>query len=295
MHHIPVLPEETVTLLAPERGGIFVDGTLGFGGHASLVLERARLAGKTIALIGIDQDTDALNHAKEKLGDAIQYVQGNFSDLKKILKSLNIGGVDGILLDIGVSSYQIDNPERGFSFLHDGPLDMRMNKQASLTAAELINDYSEKELADIIFRYGEERLSRRIAAAIVARRGEKPFSGTKELAEFIVPLYPAHQRFKHPHPATRTFQALRIAVNRELEVLEQGINAALEMLNPNGRLVVISFHSLEDRIVKYMFRHAALDGGFEIITKRPIVAREEELKANGRSRSAKVRVIAKLP
>ena len=285
-HHLPVLPNETVCLLRPENGGTFVDGTLGFGGHAKLLLD----AGAT-RLIGIDQDHVALEYARSLLGSQAVCISGNFSRLRYLLKPLGIGKVAGILLDIGVSSMQLDDEERGFSFRSDGPLDMRMNFDATECAADLINSLPEAELADILFRFGEERLSRRIAKLIVDRRRKVRFERTADLAEVVTSAYPPSARFKHPHPATRTFQALRIAVNDELSALEQGISQSFELLAPGGVLAIISFHSLEDRIVKNAFRLQAAEQDWNILTKRPIIAGDEERQANPRSRSAKLRAI----
>ena len=288
--HIPVLAAEVVRLLAPERGGTFVDGTLGMGGHAQLVLD----AGKDVRLIGFDQDGEALAFAKGRLGDRASYVHANFAAMSEELAERDITQADGILLDLGVSSYQIDTPERGFSFLSDGPLDMRMDPEAIGTAAALVNGLSEFHLANLIFEYGEERLSRRIARAIVQERKGDPIKTTRRLGELLYQQYPAKLRHVHPHPATRTFQALRIAVNDELGVLEKGLAAALALLAPGGVLAVISFHSLEDRIVKHRFRDAVADGGFELLTKKPVEAGEEEREVNSRSRSAKMRGIRRL-
>ena len=285
-HHLPVLPNETVSLLRPENGGTFVDGTLGFGGHARLLLD----AGAT-RLIGIDQDHIALEYARTLLGSQAVCISGNFSRLRYLLKPLGIGQVAGILLDIGVSSMQLDDEERGFSFRSDGPLDMRMNLEATECAADLVNSLPEAELADILFRFGEERLSRRIAKLIVDRRRKLRFERTADLAEVVTSAYPPSARFKHPHPATRTFQALRIAVNDELSALEQGISQSFELLAPGGVLAIISFHSLEDRIVKNAFRLQATERKWNILTKRPMIAGDEERQANPRSRSAKLRAI----
>jgi 16S rRNA (cytosine1402-N4)-methyltransferase len=292
--HIPVLAQEVVQLLAPQRGGVFVDGTLGMGGHAELVLDAGAQAGKPVRLIGFDQDAEALGFAKQRLGERAEYVHANFASLAEELTGLGVSQVDGILMDLGVSSYQIDTPERGFSFLSDGPLDMRMDPEAIGTAAALVNGLSEFHLANLIYEYGEERLSRRIARAIVQERKGDPIKTTRRLGELLYQQYPAKLRHVHPHPATRTFQALRIAVNDELGVLERGLAAALELLAPGGILAVISFHSLEDRIVKHRFREAVADGGFELLTKKPIEAGEEEREVNSRSRSAKLRGIRKI-
>jgi 16S rRNA (cytosine1402-N4)-methyltransferase len=288
--HIPVLLEETLTMLQPERGGVFVDGTLGMGGHAEAILAR----NPEIRLIGVDRDPYALEFAEQRLGDKIEYFQGNYSEMGFLRKKKIAERVDGILLDVGVSSYQIDTPGRGFSFVHDGPLDMRMDQDESLTAGSIINTWPEPKLADIFYTYGEERLSRKIAREIVERRKREPFRRTEDLAEFIRGLYHPSQRYKKLHPAARVFQALRIAVNKELEHLEMAIPACLNMLAPGGVLAVISFHSLEDRIVKYAFRDAVAKGGFELVTKKPVVPSREEELSNSRSRSSKLRGIRRV-
>ena len=280
--HQPVLLQEVLEMLAPERGGIFVDATLGMGGHTEALIEK----NPHLRIIGVDQDLQALDLAKTRLGDKIEYVHGNFGSLAALIQE----PVDGILMDIGVSSFQLDTAERGFSFHSNGPLDMRMNEENILTAAHIINTWPERQLADMIFEYGEERLSRRIARAIVEARKKEQFSETKPLADLIALQYPGKARFQRPHPATRTFQALRIAVNDELGVLRDGLDDALALLKPGGRLVVISFHSLEDRIVKHRFREA-LEQGFSLLTKKPVTAGEQEEKENPRSRSAKLRAI----
>ena len=292
--HIPVLLQEVLALLAPERGGIFVDATLGLGGHSAALLEAAQSHSAQIRIIGIDQDQEALNMAEQRLGKAIEYLWGNFSDLVYLLKDQKITEVQGILMDIGVSSLHLDQVERGFSFMQDGPLDMRMDQEGGLTAAAVVNSWPEYKLVRLFQNYGEERFSKKIAAFILERRGRQAFATTKELADLITRAYPAPLRYKHPHPATRVFQALRIEVNRELEALEKGIASALSILAPGGRLVIISFHSLEDRIVKHAFREAATTGDFELLTKKPLMAQEDEISGNSRSRSAKLRGIQRL-
>jgi 16S rRNA (cytosine1402-N4)-methyltransferase len=292
--HQPVLLSEVVELLAPEQGGVFVDATLGFGGHTEALLNEAEEAGVKIQVLGMDQDQEALRLAHERLGERIEYVWRNFAQLIPALKERGICQVDGILMDIGVSSMQIDTAERGFSYQENGPLDMRMDQTISITAASILNTWPEHRLATLFWQYGEERLSKKIARAIVEDRRKDPFYETKALSELLVRLYPAHLRYKRPHPATRVFQALRIEVNRELAVLEDGMKAALEVLAPGGRLVIITFHSLEDRIVKYGFREAVATGEFELLNKKPLTASDEEQELNSRSRSAKVRGITRL-
>jgi 16S rRNA (cytosine1402-N4)-methyltransferase len=293
--HIPVLLSETLTLLQPERGGVFIDATIGLGGHSEALIQAAEEAKKPLRLIGIDQDPYALQMAEERLGNKAEYMQGNFAELA-VLKKQNIASdVDAILMDIGLSSYQLDTPDRGFSFQANGPLDMRMDPGGTITAASIVNTWPEFKLVNLFFKCGEEKFSRKIAGKIVERRNKKHFEETSDLAELIVEQYPIALRNKKPHPATKVFQALRIEVNRELEVLPQGIKAALNLLGPGGRLAIISFHSLEDRIVKTAFREAVAEGGFALLTKKPVIASREEELANPRSRSAKMRGIEKLP
>lgn len=285
--HTSVLLTETLDLLAPERGGVFVDATLGMGGHSEALLAR----NSKLRIIGVDRDPYALEFAEERLGTRIEYLQGNYSELGFLKAKKIIKAADGILMDIGVSSYQIDTPERGFSFSHDGPLDMRMDQDQGLTAAVIVNSWPEHKLVDIFTKYGEERLAKKIAHAIVNRR-KVPFKTTKDLAELITEQYHPSQRYKRPHPATRVFQALRIAVNEELEHLEKAIPEALLLLAPGGVLAIITFHSLEDRIVKYAFRGAG--EGYEILTKKPITPGRAEQVSNARSRSAKLRAIRRV-
>jgi 16S rRNA (cytosine1402-N4)-methyltransferase len=291
MPHIPVLLDECLEFLRPERGGIFVDATLGLGGHSEAMLKMAAEAGKNIELYGIDQDPEAAQQAKERLGNRFTYLAGNFADMEYLLKQKDVTKADGILMDLGVSSFQIDTPERGFSFREDGPLDMRMDPEGMQTAATIVNTWPESKLADLFFQYGEERLSRKIARVICERRLKEKFYRTADLAYVIAGQYPPNQRYKHPHPATRVFQALRIEVNQELQVLERGMEAGLSLLNPGGVLAIISFHSLEDRPVKLRFREAVATEEFELLTKKPVMASEEEIEQNSRSRSAKLRVI----
>lgn len=294
--HIPVLAEEVVRGLGCKPGGRYVDCTVGYGGHAALILERSAPDG---LLIGMDQDEAALRAAGERLrpyGGRVRLVRGNFQELKQQLRSMGVAEVDGVMFDLGVSSAQLDEPARGFSFLADGPLDMRMDQRASLTAATLVNDLPEQELADLIYRYGEERYSRRIARGIVRARDVRSFATTLELVDAVRGSVPPPYRHGRIHCATRTFQALRIAVNRELDLLEGALRDATDVLAPGGRLCVISFHSLEDRIAKQTFR--ALSRGeapcLSVLTKKPIVASEEERADNPRARSAKLRIAERL-
>ena len=276
--HIPVLSQEVITGLNIQGGGNYLDLTIGGGGHSRLILETA----EDVKITAVDQDLDALNAAKENLsefGNRVNFIHSNFANYQ-----FPENTYDGILADLGVSSYHLDNPERGFSFRNTASLDMRMNQQQSLTAGDIINEWEEKELADIFFKYGEERLSRKIARRIVENR---PFNTTTELANAIAYSVPPKYRYGRIHPATRVFQALRIAVNDELKVLETLIEKAPKALITGGKIAIISFHSLEDRIVKHGLRNLSL---LRILTKKPIIATEEEIKENPRSRSAKLRI-----
>jgi 16S rRNA (cytosine1402-N4)-methyltransferase len=296
--HIPVLPAEVIAGLAPRSGGRYIDGTLGGGGHAEAILEASAPGGR---LLGIDADPAALAAGAVRLapfGERAVLTHGNFRDLTRLARANGFEPADGILLDLGVSSHQLDTPERGFSFMADAPLDMRMDPTSGETAADLVDELPEGELADLIYRYGEERGSRRIARAIVAARRSGRIATTGALAEIVArALGGRHGKI---HPATRTFQALRIAVNHELESLEAALPQATELLAPGGRLAVIAFHSLEDRIVKQFFRAESGYGGatgpsrLRIITKKPIEAGSDEARANPRARSAKLRIAEKL-
>ena len=278
-HHVPVLAEPAIAGLEIISGGLYLDCTVGGGGHSSLILEAA----ENVRLVGIDRDEMAIAAATEKLADyqdRVTFWRGNFCEYKPAPNLL----FDGILADLGVSSTQFDIAERGFSFRESGDLDMRMDNRQTLTAAEIINHYKEVELADIFFKLGEERLSRRIARQIVEKR---PFKTTLDLANAISACVPASYRNGRIHPATRTFQALRIAVNRELESLEKWLAIAPNWLKTGGKIAVITFHSLEDRIVKHTFRE---DDRLQVLTKKVIIASDVETKANPRSRSAKLRI-----
>ncbi|MBD2691814.1 16S rRNA (cytosine(1402)-N(4))-methyltransferase RsmH [Anabaena catenula] len=276
--HIPVLGQEVIIGLAVRPGGNYLDLTVGGGGHSRLILQAA----ENVQVTALDQDTDALAAAQQNLaefGKRVNFIHSNFANY-----AFPANTYDGILADLGVSSYHLDQPERGFSFRNAANLDMRMNQQQSLTAADVINEWDEKELADIFFKYGEERLSRRIARKIVDNR---PFQTTTELANAIAYSVPPKYRHGRIHPATRVFQALRIVVNDELNVLETLIEKAPLALVPGGRIVIISFHSLEDRLVKHGLRNSPL---LKVLTKKPIIAGEEEISQNVRSRSAKLRI-----
>ncbi len=286
--HLPVMLNQVVEWLAPAEGMTIVDGTLGGGGHSRVL---AQAVGPTGLVVSLDRDPAALAAAERNLaGMPIKLAHANFCDLPEVLEQLEIPAVDGLLLDLGLSSDQIDDVTRGFSFSADGPLDLRFDPTTGEPAERLVNHLRAEPLADLIYRYGEERYSRRIARAIVARRGEKPIETAAELAEIVrrcVPRSPGRQRID---PATRTFQALRIAVNDELKSLEIILRRAPDCLRPGARMAVISFHSLEDRRVKEAFRD---DERLDVLTKKPLRPDEEEIEANPRSRSAKMRVASR--
>ena len=292
--HAPVLFQEAIDLLRVRAGGTYVDCTLGLAGHAVGI---AKLLGAEGHLIGFDRDPEALALAKEKLDEVSRELGSQAPRVTLIgeafssaAKHLQPASVDGLLADFGVSSLQLDEAQRGFSFMADGPLDMRMDTRSGTTAAQVVNEASERELADLIYEYGEERRSRRIARAIVRGR---PVTTTGQLSRIVTSAAPAMKQ-AHIHPATRTFQALRIYVNHELDEIRALMEAAPKLLKPSGRLVVISFHSLEDRIAKDSLREGARQGIWEILSKKPVTAGEEELERNPRSRSAKLRVAEKV-
>lgn len=279
-----------------QPNGIYVDCTLGYGGLASHILRASQPQGR---LIGIDQDEEAIMAAREHLKEfagRVDFIHGNFSELKRHLSSVGASEVNGVAFDLGISSGQLDRPERGFSFLAEGPLDMRMDRRAGRPAADLLNDLPESDLANLIYRYGEERYSRRIARAIVRARASHPLRTTSELVSVIRQAVPASYRHGRIHCATRTFQALRIAVNRELDVLEGALRDAADVLAGGGRLCVISFHSLEDRIVKHTIKSLSTgpDAVLSTLTKKPLVPTESERHDNPRARSAKLRVAERL-
>lgn len=281
-YHTPVLLKEVVAQLQPHDGGVYVDATLGGGGHAAEILRASAPGGR---LIGLDWDDEALAASREKLSEwevRVQFVRANFAELEETLMNVGVTAVDGIVFDLGVSSRQFDEPSRGFSFQREGALDMRMDRTRGTTARQVLNSASESELADIFFLYGEERRSRSIAKRIVMAR---PIETTTQLAELTGP------RRGKIHPATRVFQALRIYVNDELENLKRGMVAGTRLLRTGGRIAVISFHSLEDRIVKHYFRETPV---LRVITRKPVIATEQELEQNPRARSAKLRVAEKI-
>lgn len=293
-YHIPVMCREVLDYLNLAPGKTIVDLTIGTGGHSLKILERIMPRGR---LIGIDRDEESLNMAKERLRDyssSCEFVYGNFMDIDKILSSLNIKKVDGILFDLGLSSVQLDDPDRGFSFQNEGPLDMRLDKNSYISAYDLVNNLNEDELSCLLWNFGQERWHNRIARFLVKEREKHPISTTQELSDIVVRAIPYRYRHHRIHPATRTFQAVRIAVNRELETLEIAIQKAIELLDKKARICVISFHSLEDRIVKLNFRDFALRGLIKIITPKPLVPTALEIEQNPKSRSAKFRVAEKL-
>lgn len=306
--HKPVLLEETIEYLNCKKDGIYIDGTLGRGGHTEVILEKLQGTGM---LIGIDRDIEAINKVKERYGNLenLFLFHDNYVNIPVIMEKMGIKEVDGMLFDLGVSSPQFDNPERGFSYNYDAPLDMRMDQEQKLTAADLVNGYSQEELTRIIRDYGEEKWASRIAEFIVNYRKRKPIESTLELVGIIKAAIPAAARRTGGHPARRTFQALRIATNDELNQLEEMLDRVVPYLRKGGRICVISFHSLEDRIVKNKFRELAWKctcppdfpvcvcgqkAELKIITRKPVTASEEELGDNPRARSAKLRVAEKI-
>ncbi len=301
--HYSVLANEATELLVTDTGGVYVDCTLGGAGHTSLILKRLSPDGR---IIGIDRDSAAVSNAENKIHDPrFTAVKNNYENLSDVLDGEGIGLADGFLFDLGVSSYQLDTPERGFSYMSDAPLDMRMDTDSGITARDVVNGYPERELARILYEYGEEKLSRRIAARICAYREKKPIETTSELASIIEKAVPDYGR-NAGHPAKRSFQAIRIEVNGELESVGRALESAASRLKKGGRIVVISFHSLEDRIVKTTFARLASPctcpkdfpvcvcgkkATVRIITKHPVLPSEDELKENSRSHSAKLRAV----
>lgn len=307
-HHVSVLLEEVLEGLNIKEDGIYVDGTLGGAGHSLEIVKRL----KTGKLIGIDQDTNALDKSREVLKehlDKVVLVHDNYVNIKSVLEDLNIEKVDGILLDLGVSSHQLDTEERGFSHNKDAPLDMRMDSSKNFSAWNVVNEYSEDEITRILYEYGEEKWAKRISQFIIQERNVKPIDTTFELVSVIKKAIPKKVRMEGHHPAKKTFQAIRIEVNGELDVLKAAIKDMVEVLNPNGRLAIITFHSLEDRIVKEEFKELFKDcicppempqcicdkrREINILTRKPIVPSKRELENNPRSRSSKLRVAEKI-
>ncbi len=288
--HLPVMLEEVVTCLAPKDGGLYVDGNLGLGGHTEKILETC---GPTGQVVGFDWDAAALTLAQERLArfaGRVRFVHENFTSIKETLMELGIGTIDGLLLDLGLSSLQLDASGRGFSFKGSEPLDMRMDQRQTTTAAELVNEASQEELADIFFYYGEERQARRIAEWIVEARRKEKIVSTDQLVALVDQAIPKRFQPKKIHVATKVFQALRIAVNRELDSLEQVLADGASLLAPGARFCVISFHSLEDRLVKQAFRENPL---LEVVTPKPLTPGRAECLRNPRARSAKLRVAAR--
>lgn len=304
--HLPVLLNQTIDYLVTDPEGIYIDCTLGGGGHLRELLTRLD---KEARVIAIDKDKDILSETMQTIdAENVTFVHSDFRKLSSVLENLKINQVNGVLMDLGVSSFQLDEGERGFSFHEDAELDMRMNREETFSAADLVNTYSEEEIADVLWRYGEEKYSRRIAKAIVEYRKEKPIKTTLELVEIIKAAVPASYR-REKHPARKSFQAIRIAVNKELDALMEVLPQAVDVLMPGGRLCIITFHSLEDRIVKQFFQENAKEcicppglpictcdhkPRLKIETRKPCVPDEEECKANFRARSAKLRVATKL-
>lgn len=306
--HIPVLLKETIDLLAPKPGGVYVDGTLGAGGHAAEILKRSAPNG---VVIGLDQDADAVERCKKNLaayGDRVFIRQANFRDMPTILSELGYKAVDGVLLDLGVSWFHLKTPERGFSFMQDGPLDMRMDRSSRQTAADLVNTLPVNELARMLREFGEENRAGAIARAIDKARSRGPITNTMQLAEIVSSVFPPYPP-RRIHPATLTFQALRIAVNDELGALREGLDNSIQSLKPGGRIAVITFHSLEDRIVKQAFVEAAKNcicpprmpvcscgkqQQLTVLTRKPVIAGQEELDTNPAARSAKLRAAEKI-
>ena len=307
--HVSILLEEVIEGLDIKEDGTYVDGTLGGAGHASHVCAKLGESGR---FIGIDQDEDAIAASSKRLeqyGDKVTIVRDNYCNIQKVLEELNIDKVDGIVLDLGVSSYQLDEAERGFSYREDAPLDMRMDRRQEKTARDIVNNYSEFDLYRIIRDYGEDKFAKNIAKHIVMNRKDKPIETTFELNEIIKNAIPMKVRKKGGHPSKKTYQAIRIELNKELEVLENTLNTMIELLKPGGRICIITFHSLEDRIVKSIFRNnenpctcpptfpvcmcGAVPKG-KVVTRKPILPSEEEMERNSRSKSAKLRVFTRV-
>ncbi len=292
--HVPVMNREIISYLKLEPGDRVVDCTLGMGGHS---FEIAKIIGPQGRLIAIDRDNESLSVAKERLKefcDRCTFVQSDFRRIDEVLSSLEIQEVDGMLFDLGISSYQLDNSSRGFSLKNDGPLDMRMDKDSYISAQDLVNSLSEKEISSILKNFGEERWHNRIARFLVQQRAKNPIESTQDLSDLVMQAIPRRFQNQKIHPATRTFQAFRIAVNRELEALEIALDKCVDYLKKGARLCVISFHSLEDRIVKEKFRQFLKEGKFTLIEKKPLRPTFEETCDNPRSRSARLRIAERI-
>ncbi|MFH1640443.1 MAG: 16S rRNA (cytosine(1402)-N(4))-methyltransferase RsmH [Candidatus Omnitrophota bacterium] len=292
--HTPVMLKEIVDFLDLSPGKIIVDATIGTAGHSGEIARQIMPGGR---LIGIDRDSESLGIAKERLkdfGDSCEFVYGNFIDIDTILKDLNVKKPDGILFDLGISSFQLENPLRGFSFQNEGPLDMRLDRNSYISAYDLVNNLNEEEFSALLWNFGQERWHNRIARFLVKEREKHPIATTQELSDIVIKAIPHRYRHYRIHPATRTFQAVRIAVNRELETLNTAIGRAIEALDKKGRVCVISFHSLEDRLVKLNFRKFSSDGKIKIMTPKPLTTSRDEITDNPSSRSAKLRVAERL-
>lgn len=292
--HTSVLLHEVIDFLNIQPDGQYVDATLGLGGHALAILKRLGPQGK---VLGIDRDMSSLTKAKKNLyvySRQCEFAHANFSQLKQVLADHNMQKIDGIVFDLGVSSVQLDDPERGFSIRQDGPLDMRMDQSATQSAADLVNQLTQPELAKILREWGDERYAQRVASAIITERAKSPIRTTQELARTVLKAMPKGRKWQKIHPATRTFQAIRIAVNQELEILAKTFHSAVEALKPGGRICVIAFHSLEDRIVKLTFKEMKKENKIEILTKKPLKPGEEEIASNPRARSGLLRVAERM-
>jgi len=294
--HTPVMLAEVLQYLNLHPGQTIIDGTVGMGGHSLEIVKRIAPGGK---LIAIDRDKESLDMAQARLKDfseQAQFVYGNFSEMDEIVKRLKVDRIDGILLDLGVSTFQLTQADRGFSFTREGPLDMRLDRNSYISAYDLVNNLNEEEISNLLWSFGEERWHNRIARRVVEERQKQPITTTAELSEIVMRAIPPRFRKFHYriHPATRTFQAVRIAVNRELEVLEQVLAKSIPLLSPGGRICVISFHSLEDRVVKWAFRKAAAEGVLTILTPKPLTPTESEARENPSSRSSKFRAAEKI-
>lgn len=294
--HIPVMSNEVLEYLNLSPGKVIVDATCGTGGHSLSILEKISPKGR---LIAIDRDEESLEVCRQRLSafkGACEFVHANFVDIDTVLKKLGCKAVDGIVFDLGISSYQLEDPARGFSFTREGPLDMRLDRRSQISAYDLVNNLNEDEISDLLWNFGQERWHNRIARVLVKERQSQPVATTQQLAEIVIRSIPQRFRFRRQrlHPATRTFQAVRIAVNGELEILEEAIKKGAMCLRPRGRICAISFHSLEDRAVKWTFRRLAAEGTLEILTPKPLVPQDSEVKVNPSSRSSKFRAAERL-